>query len=97
MTTKEGYPNVGALVMARAQKRLAADTGDADLAARAIRAACVRGNCVAAGGVAGRRDKADATGRNGNRRLNRYSSSSHGGKSLGSSPRWRRPNYSAAK
>jgi hypothetical protein len=36
MTERRGYPSVGALVMARAQKRLAADNGDDALAAHAI-------------------------------------------------------------
>jgi hypothetical protein len=34
---KPGYPSVGALVMARAQKRLAEDCDDADLALHAIK------------------------------------------------------------
>jgi hypothetical protein len=37
MTEKRGYSSVAALVMARAQKRLAAENDDADLALHAIK------------------------------------------------------------
>jgi hypothetical protein len=33
---RKGYPSIGAFVMARAQKRLAADNGDTNLLAHAI-------------------------------------------------------------
>jgi hypothetical protein len=37
MTEKRGFRSVGALVMARAQKRLAAHTGNEELAIHAIK------------------------------------------------------------